>query len=137
MHERWPELERGQSAQVTKRKHIPTWLFKMADNLDYLYHKLSNVIENINLIGMKKDYDSIWKVKRYGTNTVIDDTLKHMSDEGLHVAVGEKYYDIDDRYDLKQLYDDIKKDVVDNCPNTKAYLVNVLREKMENVNEDL
>ena len=27
----------------------------MADNLDYLYHKLSNVIENINLIGMKKD----------------------------------------------------------------------------------
>ena len=55
MHERWPELKRGQSAQVTKRKHIPTWLFKMADNLDYLYHKLSNVIENINLIGMKKD----------------------------------------------------------------------------------
>ena len=55
MHERWNELERGQSAQVTKRKHIPTWLFKMADNLDYLYHKLSNAIENINLIGMKKD----------------------------------------------------------------------------------
>ena len=55
MHERWNELERGQSAQVTKRKHIPTWLFKMADNLDYLYHKLSNVIENINLIGIKKD----------------------------------------------------------------------------------
>jgi len=50
MHERWPELERGQSAQVTKRKHIP-----MADNLDYLYNKLSNVIENINIIGMKKD----------------------------------------------------------------------------------
>ena len=49
MHERWHELERGQSAQVTKRKHIPTWLFKMADNLDYLYNKLSNVIENINL----------------------------------------------------------------------------------------
>ena len=42
-------------AQITKRKHIPTWLFKMADNLDYLYNKLSNVIENINLIGMKKD----------------------------------------------------------------------------------
>lgn len=50
MHERWHELERGQSAQVTKRKHIP-----MADNLDYLYNKLSNVIENINIIGMKKD----------------------------------------------------------------------------------
>ena len=55
MYERWNELERGKSAQETKRKHIPTWLFKMADNLDYLYHKLSDVIENINLIGMKKD----------------------------------------------------------------------------------
>ena len=55
MHERWPELERGQSAQVTKRKHIPTWLFKMADNLDYLYNQLLKSIENINMIGIKKD----------------------------------------------------------------------------------
>lgn len=55
MHERWQELERGQSAQVQKERHIPTWLFKMADNLDYLYNKLSTVIENISLIGMKKD----------------------------------------------------------------------------------
>lgn len=89
------------------------------------------------LIGMKKEYDSIWKVKRYGTNTVIHDTLKHMQEEGLNVAVGEKYYDIDDRYDLKQLYDDIKKGIVDNCSNTKVYLEEVLRKKMENVNEDL
>lgn len=54
MHERWKELERGKSAQETKRKHIPTWLFKMADNLDYLYNKLLKSIENINMIGMKK-----------------------------------------------------------------------------------
>ena len=40
MHERWNELERGKSAQETKRKHIPTWLFKLADNLDYLYNQL-------------------------------------------------------------------------------------------------
>ena len=54
MHERWNELERGKSAQETKRKHIPTWLFKMADNLDYLYNQLLKSIENINMIGMKK-----------------------------------------------------------------------------------
>ena len=54
MHERWKELERGKSAQETKRKHIPTWLFKMADNLDYLYNQLLKSIENINMIGMKK-----------------------------------------------------------------------------------
>lgn len=55
MHERWNELERGKSAQETKRKHIPTWLFKLADNLDYLYNQLLKTIENINIIGMKKD----------------------------------------------------------------------------------
>ena len=54
MHERWKELERGKSAQETKRKHIPTWLFKMADNLDYLYNQLLKSIENINMIGIKK-----------------------------------------------------------------------------------
>lgn len=54
MHKRWNELERGKSAQETKRKHIPTWLFKMADNLDYLYNQLLKSIESINIIGMKK-----------------------------------------------------------------------------------
>ncbi len=54
MHERWNELERGKSAQETKRKHIPTWLFKLADNLDYLYNQLQKTIENIGMIGMKK-----------------------------------------------------------------------------------
>ena len=55
MHERWNELERGKSAQETKRKHIPTWLFKLADNLDNLYNQLLKTIENINMIGMKKN----------------------------------------------------------------------------------
>lgn len=55
MHERWNELERGKSAQETKRKHIPTWLFKLADNLDNLYNQLLKKIENVNMIGMKKN----------------------------------------------------------------------------------
>lgn len=55
MHERWNELERGKSAQETKRKHIPTWLFKLADNLDNLYNQLLKTINNINMIGMKKN----------------------------------------------------------------------------------
>lgn len=76
------------------------------------------------LIGMKKEYDSIWKVKRYGTNTVIHDTLQHMTAEGLKVAVGHTYYDIDDKNDLQQLYNDIQKGVVKDCPNTEKYMEN-------------
>jgi hypothetical protein len=30
MSARWPELERGVSSMITKRKHIPVWLFKQA-----------------------------------------------------------------------------------------------------------
>jgi glycosyltransferase A (GT-A) superfamily protein (DUF2064 family) len=40
------------------------------------------------LIGMKEEYDSIWKIERYGTNTVIYDTLQHMKNEHLRTAVG-------------------------------------------------
>ena len=33
MAEEFPQLERGQSAAVTKRKHVPTWLYKQAHQL--------------------------------------------------------------------------------------------------------
>ena len=52
------------------------------------------------LIGMKKEYDSIWKIERYGTNTVIYDTLQHMRNEKLSTAVGQMYYDVDDKGDF-------------------------------------
>ena len=52
------------------------------------------------LIGMKKEYHSIWKIERYGTNTVIYDTLQHMKNEKLSTAVGQMYYDVDDKDDL-------------------------------------
>ena len=88
------------------------------------------------LIGMTREQDSIWKVRRYGSNTVIQDTLQHMQEANLTVALGEKYYDIDDKYDLKQLFCDIKTGVVSNCPNTEAYLESVLKEKMESLYEE-
>lgn len=84
------------------------------------------------LIGMKKEYDSIWKIEHYGTNTVIYDTLQHMRSERLSTAVGQMYYDVDDKGDLLHLYDDINKGSVCNCPTTIDYLELVLSEKLEN-----
>ena len=83
------------------------------------------------LIGMKKEYDSIWKIERYGTNTVIYDTLQHMKNERLSTAVGQMYYDVDDKEDLKRLYTDIRKGSVCNCPVTMDYLEKNLKEKLE------
>ncbi len=74
------------------------------------------------LIGMKRECESIWNIKRYGTNTVMYDTLQHMKAENLSVSVGQMYYDVDRKEDLKQLFCDIQRGAVCNCPETIAYL---------------
>ena len=83
------------------------------------------------LIGMKKEYDSIWKIERYGTNTVIYDTLQHMRNEKLSTAVGQMYYDVDDKGDLYHLYEDIEKGAICNCPITIDYLELGLKGKLD------
>ena len=35
MSSRWNQLERGQSSMETKRKHVPTWLYKLGGRLTY------------------------------------------------------------------------------------------------------
>lgn len=82
------------------------------------------------LIGMKREYESIWNIRRYGTNTVIYDTLQHMKAENLSIAVGQMYYDIDGKEDLKQLWQDIRRGAVCNCPETAACL-ETIRQKLE------
>lgn len=84
------------------------------------------------LIGMKREYDSIWKIERYGTNTVIQDTLAHMERENLSVTSGDRYYDIDDKEDLKNLYGDIQNGLIQDCPHTIAYLEQELKDRLEN-----
>lgn len=85
------------------------------------------------LIGMKQEYDSIWNLKRYGTNTVMYDTLQHMKAENLSLSVGQMYYDIDREEDLRQIWKDIQRGAVCNCPETIAFLESI-RHKLETSN---
>lgn len=82
------------------------------------------------LIGMKQEYESIWNIQRYGTNTVMYDTLQHMKAENLSVSVGQMYYDVDQTADLKQLWKEIRGGAVCNCPETMAWLASI-RYKLE------
>ena len=102
--------------------------FDNLDNKDIVIHPALD--GGYYLIGMKQEYASIWNIKRYGTNTVMYDTLQHMKAENLSVSVGQMYYDIDDKDDLKQLWNDIKRGAVCNCPHTMAYL-ETIRHKLE------
>lgn len=57
LHERWPELERGEPARETGRKHIPTWLFKKAQKLDKEAERIVAALSDINAFnaGKKKE----------------------------------------------------------------------------------
>jgi hypothetical protein len=48
MSERYPELERGISSMITKRKHIPLSLFKQAERLDKEFAAIAAALDGIN-----------------------------------------------------------------------------------------
>ena len=62
MSERWPELERGISSMITKRKHIPVWLFKQAQRLDKQFGEISTALDNINAFNAGKKRDKALKL---------------------------------------------------------------------------
>lgn len=57
MSSRWNELERGQSSMETKRKHVPTWLFKAATRLDKQYGEIVSALSEINAFNAGKKRD--------------------------------------------------------------------------------
>ncbi len=57
MSARWNELERGQSSIETKRKHIPTWLFKLGGRLDRQYDEIVKALSDINAFNAGKKRD--------------------------------------------------------------------------------
>jgi hypothetical protein len=54
MSAKWPELERGVSSMETGRKHIPIWLFKMAERLDKQAAGIEAALSDINIFNAKK-----------------------------------------------------------------------------------
>ncbi len=48
MSSRWNQLERGQSSMETKRKHVPTWLYKLGGRLDKQYEEIVSALSDIN-----------------------------------------------------------------------------------------
>lgn len=81
------------------------------------------------LIGMKEAHDEVWEVERYGTNTVIQDTLAQMNRAGIKVKVGTACRDMDTKEDLKVLYQELQKDPL--AEYTWKYLKEHLAERIE------
>ena len=54
MAQRWPELERGEPASETKRKHIPVQLFKQAKSLDKQLAGIEEMLSDVNVFNVAK-----------------------------------------------------------------------------------
>lgn len=55
----FPELERGQAAAVTKRKHIPTWLYKQAHRLSEEMEQIRREVQSIGTLNAGKQREKI------------------------------------------------------------------------------
>ena len=66
MVQAYPDLERGESAQKTGRKHIPTRLFKQAVDLSKQARAIVTVPDGINpLSGAKKKEEALSLLKKW------------------------------------------------------------------------
>lgn len=59
MSKAFPVLQRGESALVTKRKHIPTWLFKQSVDLTRQQHAIEKAVSEIGLMNAGKKREEI------------------------------------------------------------------------------
>lgn len=57
MQTRFRTLQRGKSAEVTKRQHIPTHLFKQADILSKELKTIQDIIQDMNFVNIGKKRD--------------------------------------------------------------------------------
>lgn len=62
MAEEFSQLERGQSAAVTKRKRVPTWLYKQAHQLAGEMKQIRKEIKNIGTLNAGKQREKILKL---------------------------------------------------------------------------
>lgn len=53
MAEHYSALKRGESASITRRKHIPTWMFKQANKLSEEMLSIQSEIDNIGVLNAK------------------------------------------------------------------------------------
>lgn len=59
-HEKaFPVLKRGESALVTKRKHIPTWMFKQSVDLIKQQRAIEKAVSDIGMMNAGKKRDEI------------------------------------------------------------------------------
>ena len=92
MAEEFPELERGQAALATKRKHIPTWLYKQAHRLTDEMVQIQTEIENIGTFNAGKQKEKVLELllKWYPQVNAFENKLKPYDEQLKILASNER-----------------------------------------------
>ena len=127
MSNKYPELERGTSSQITGRTYIPTQLFKKAKNLNKQAEKISAAIENIGIMNLKQSKaDAEKMISKYMTDradllsklAVYDETMKQMRKENADLKKENKI-SVTEKLEMKkrqQEYEELKQTVANIPP---------------------
>ena len=108
MSERWPELERGQPAVETGRKHIPVRLHKQALRLDEKALEISGLLADINFLNAGKKRDAALQVlfkwlpdaESFAAQVKTVDGYIHRLEAGLRVSESKRKDDVADLRDV-------------------------------------
>ena len=103
MVEKFPNIERGESASITGRRHIPTRVFKQAVSLTRQAEKIKSALDGINPLNASKKADETLALlhrffpgmERFETQVrkykrEIDSLEKENADLAKRAAAGEK-----------------------------------------------
>ena len=120
MSEEFPELERGQSATDTKRKHVPTWMYKQAHRLTDEMEQIRSEIQNIGTLNAGKQREKVLKLltKWYPQVNAFEAKLKPYDQEirSLHQRIREERGDValaDKLQDYRDFVDSIPQDMLE------------------------
>lgn len=58
----YPDIERGTSATLTNRKHIPSYIFKSAAKLEKMQEEIEKVLKNTNFTNASKNSEKAIKL---------------------------------------------------------------------------
>ena len=90
MSRTFPVLKRGESALVTKRKHIPTWLFKQSVDLTRQQQAIEKAVSEIGVLNAGKKRDEVlemvgpyfsWLEKHLGQMKKYQATIDYLTQE--------------------------------------------------------
>ena len=91
MHEKYEVIERGESAKITHRKHIPVWLYKKSEHLDKMYSEVETILSNIGMFNAKgKSEEALTLLREWAKegeyfSSKVKETTNHI--EGLEKEV--------------------------------------------------